>query len=227
MPGLAPPALDTIGVVIADDHCVVRESLRLVLEAERDISVVGEAGDLADTARVLRASQPTVLLLDLLMRGESSLPALRRLLEASPATAIVVLTMETHPLVARDALRRGASGYVSKQADRADLVAAVRSAAARKTYLDPSIGAALAVEHAGEDQLTDREVELLRLVALGHTNAEIAACLYLSVRTVEVYRQELQKRLGLSSRAAVVEYARTRRLLGWGLAHDAPGRSVT
>jgi two-component system, NarL family, response regulator NreC len=222
MPGSAPPALDTIEVVIADDHTVVRESLRLVLEAEADISVVGEAGELAETSRILRGIRPTVLLLDLLMRGESSLPALRGLLEASPSTAIVVLTMEAHPLVARDALRRGATGYVSKRAERAELVTAVRCGAARRTYLDPSIGAELAVQHVGEDEeLTDRDVEILRLVALGHTNAEIAGQLYLSVRTVEAYRLEVQKRLALSSRADVVEYVRTRRLIGWGAPRDA------
>jgi two-component system response regulator NreC len=215
MPDSAPPALDTIGVVVADDHRVVREGLRWVLEAESHVSVVGEAGDLADTSQVLRHVHPDVLLLDLLMRGESSLPALARLLEASPSTGIVVLTMETHPLVARDALRRGALGYVSKRADRVELVAAVRAAAARMTYLDPRIGAELAATKTADyDELTDRDVEILRLVALGHTNVEIAERLYLSVRTVEAYRLELQKRLGLSRRAEVVTYVRTRRLLG-------------
>jgi two-component system response regulator NreC len=154
-------------------------------------------------------------LLDLMMRGDSSLPALARLLEASPSTAIVVLTMETHPLVARDALRRGALGYISKRADRVELVAAVRAAAAQMTYLDPRIGAELAATATADyDELTDRDVEILRLVALGHTNVEIAERLYLSVRTIEAYRLELQKRLGLSSRAEVVGYVRTRRLLG-------------
>jgi DNA-binding NarL/FixJ family response regulator len=104
---------------------------------------------------------------------------------------------------------------VSKQAERVELVAAVRFAAARTTYLDPRLGAELAIQHADQDaQLTDRDVEILRLVALGHTNAEIAARLYLSVRTVEAYRLEIQKKLALSSRAEVVEYVRTRRLLG-------------
>jgi two-component system response regulator NreC len=215
MAGSAPAALDTIEVMVADDHAVVRDSLRYVLEAEPDLAVVGEAGDLADTERVLRAIRPGVLLLDLLMGGDSSLPALPRLLEASPSTAVVVLTMETHPLVARDALRRGATGYVSKQAERVELVAAVRFAAARTTYLDPRVGAELAIQHADRDaQLTDRDVEILRLVALGHTNAEVAARLYLGVRTVEAYRLEVQKKLALSSRAEVVEYVRTRRLLG-------------
>jgi two-component system response regulator NreC len=206
--------LDSIDVVVADDHPVVRDGLRLMLDAERDIAVVGEVGDLTDAERVLRARQPTVLLLDLLMGRESSLLALGTLLEASPATAIVMLTMETHPLVARDALRRGAKGFVSKQAERAELVAAVRSAAAGTTYLDAKVGGNLALEpQLGHDDLTERDIKILRLVALGHTNAEIGACLYLSVRTIEAYRLELQKRLGLSSRAEVVEFVRTRRLL--------------
>jgi two-component system response regulator NreC len=215
MAGAVSPVLHTVQVVVADDHAVVRESLRFVLQAEAELAVVGEASDLAETESMLRALRPDVLVLDLLMRGDSSLPALRRLLDASPSTAIVVLTMETHPLVARDALRRGAMGYVSKQTEPFELVAAVRSAAARMTYLDPRIGAELAAMGSGSyDELTDRDVEILRLVALGHTNAEVAERLYLSVRTVEAYRLEVQKRLSLSSRAEVVEYVRTRRLLG-------------
>jgi two-component system response regulator NreC len=211
---LTDAALASIDVVVADDHTVVRDCLRLILDAERDISVVGEAGDLMDAERVLRTQRPTVLLLDLLMGHESSLLALGGLLEASRATAIVMLTMETHPLVARDALRRGAKGFVSKQAERAELVAAVRSAAAGSTYLDPKVGGYLALEPpVGDDDLTERDIEILRLVALGHTNAEIGARLYLSVRTIEAYRLELQKRLGLSTRAGVAEYVRTRRLL--------------
>jgi two-component system response regulator NreC len=214
VPGSTDAALDSIDVVVADDHTVVRDGLRLMLDAERDISVVGEAGDLMDAERVLRTRRPTVLLLDLLMGRESSLLALGRLLEASPGTAIVMLTMETHPLVARDALRRGAKGFVSKQAERAELLAAVRSAAEGSIFLDPKVGARLALEPAvGDDDLTERDIEILRLVALGHTNAEIGARLYLSVRTIEAYRLELQRRLGLSTRAGVVEYVRTRRLL--------------
>ena len=149
------------------------------------------------------------------MGPESSLLALPTLLEAAPATAVVMLSMETHPLVARDLLRRGAKGYVSKQAERAELIAAVRSAAAGRTYLDPRVGGALALEHIREyDELTERDIQILRLIALGHTNAEVGARVYLSVRTVEAYRLELQRKLGLSSRAEVVEYVRTRRLLG-------------
>jgi two-component system response regulator NreC len=215
MAGAAPPAPHTLDVVVADDHAVVRESLRFVLEAEADLAVIGEAGDLAETESLLRAIRPDVLLLDLMMRGDSSLPALPRVSDASPSTAIVVLTMEMHPLVARDALRRGATGYVSKRAERAELLEAVRSAAAHTTYLDPRIGAELAIKDTdGDADLTDRDVEILRLVALGHTNAEIASRLYLSVRTIEAYRLEAQKKLGLSSRAEVAAFVRTRRLIG-------------
>jgi two-component system response regulator NreC len=212
----APGAsIETVDIVIADDHRLVREGLRLVLEHERDIRVVGEAADVGGTERVLRECRPAVLLLDIFMDHDSSVPALPMLHRASPSTAIVVLTMETHPLVAREALRRGAAGYVAKHVGDAELIAAVRAAAEGRTYLDPQLGARLAVEPWGEpDELSERDIEILRLVALGHTNPEIAKVMYLSVRTVEAYRLDIQRRLGLSRRAKVVDYVRAHRLIG-------------
>jgi two-component system response regulator NreC len=215
MPSPPLASTETIDLVIADDHRLVREGLRLVLEVESDLTVVGEASTPAETEQVLRACQPAVLLLDILMGHDSSLPALQALRAASASTAIVMLTVEADPVVARDTLRRGASGYVAKVAQTVELITAIRSAAAGEIYLDPRLGAQLAVEHPGEsDELTQRDIEILRLVALGHTNAEIAERVFLSVRTVEAYRLELQKRLSLSSRAEVVQYTRARRLVG-------------
>jgi two-component system, NarL family, response regulator NreC len=200
-----------ISLVIADDHAVMRSGLRMLLDAEPDFQVVAEAGDVPDTLRYIRAHRPTVLVLDLNMPGESSLSAMGRLLEASPETRIVVLTMQDDPAYAREALRAGALGYVLKDAADIDLVQAVRLAARGGTYLHPQLGAALAAEPPGVEGppggLTEREAEVLRMIALGHTNAEIGAQLYLSVRTVESHRAHIQQKLRLSTRAELVRFA--------------------
>lgn len=199
----------TTTIVLADDHTVVRNALRMLLDAEPGFEVVAEAGD-ADTAvRYVRGHKPSVLLLDLNMPGRASLDALPDIKEASPATEIVVLTMQAEPAFARRALQAGVRGYVLKEAADAELVQAVRSAAAGDTYLQPALGARLAAG-AGErdgDELSDRERDVLRLIALGHTNAEVAEQLYISIRTVESHRAHIQQKLRLSSRAELVRYA--------------------
>jgi len=181
-----------ITIVLADDHQVVRAGLKLLLDAEEGFKVVAEAADVATTERRVTAYHPRVLILDLNMPGESSLTAIPRLRQAAPETAIVVLTMHDDPGFARDALRAGATGYVLKEAAEGELVRAVRLAAEGRTYLNPELGARMAAEapvQAGPpDGLSAREVEVLRLIALGHTNGEIASALYLSVRTVESHR---------------------------------------
>ena len=198
-------------VVIADDHEVVRSGLRTLLEKEADLEVTGEAGDVRSTLAHVRAKQPDVLVLDLNMPDGPSLPAIPELLEASPGTAIVVLTMQSEPAFAREALRAGARGYVLKEAASAELVKAVRAAIEGQTYLEPHVGARLAAqapEPSGpQNDLSEREVEVLRLIALGHTNAEIGEQLYLSVRTVESHRAHIQQKLRLSTRAELVRYA--------------------
>jgi two-component system response regulator NreC len=200
-----------IKLVIADDHAIVRSGLRMLLDAEDDFEVVAEAGDVPATMRYVRAHRPRVLILDLNMPGEPSLPAIADLLEASPETRIVVLTMQSDPAFAREALRAGALGYVLKEAADAELVEAVRLAAQDRTYLHPELGAKLAAappEPKGPpDDLTEREVEVLRLIALGHTNSEIAGQLYLSVRTVESHRAHIQQKLRVTKRAELVRYA--------------------
>jgi two-component system response regulator NreC len=197
--------------VIADDHAIVRSGLRMLLDAEEDMEVVAEAGDIPSALRYVRAHRPRVLILDLNMPGEPSLPAIGHLLEASPDTRIVVLTMQNDPAFAREALRAGALGYVLKEAADAELIEAVRLAAQDRTYLHPELGAKLATappEPQGPpDDLTEREVEVLRLIALGHTNSEIAGLLFLSVRTVESHRAHIQQKLRLSTRAELVRYA--------------------
>ena len=202
---------DRVTVVIADDHEVVRSGLRTLLEREPDMEVAAEAGDVRSTMAHVRARQPDVLVLDLNMSDGPSLPAIPELLEASPGTAIVVLTMQSDPAFAREALRAGARGYVLKEAANAELVKAVRSAVRGQTYLEPQLGARLAAqppESTGpEHDLSEREVEVLRLIALGHTNAEIGDQLYLSVRTVESHRAHIQQKLRRSTRAELVRYA--------------------
>jgi two-component system response regulator NreC len=200
-----------ITIVIADDHRVVRAGLRLLLQAEDDFEVVAEAGDVATTERRVAAYRPNVLILDLNMPGGSSLPAIPRLRRTAPDTQIVVLTMQGEPAFARDALRAGALAYVLKEARDTDLIHAVRLAAEGRTYLSPELGARLAAEpplSGPPDELSAREIEVLRLIALGHTNAEIAARLYLSVRTVESHRAHIQQKTRRASRADLVAYAR-------------------
>jgi two-component system response regulator NreC len=211
----ADPGQDTATtIVLADDHTVMRNALRMLLDAEPGFEVVAEAGD-ADTAlRYVRGHKPTVLILDLNMPGRSSLDAVPDIREASPDTEIVVLTMQNEPAFARRALQAGVRGYVLKEAADAELVQAVRSAAAGDTYLQPALGARLA---AGEirqaDELSERERDVLRLIALGHTNAEVAEQLYISIRTVESHRAHIQQKLRLSSRAELVRYALERGLV--------------
>jgi len=207
-----PVARDAdISIVLADDHAVVRSGLRMLLEAEDDLEVVAEAGDVDGTSRTVLGYKPTVLVLDLNMPGGSSLEAIPSMLERSPDTAIVVLTMQEDPAFAREALRAGAKGYVLKQAAGTELVQAVRAAAGGGTWLNPELGARIATAETTPTgppgDLTEREVEVLSLIALGHTNSEIAAQLYLSVRTVETHRSHIQRKLGLSSRAELVRYA--------------------
>jgi two-component system, NarL family, response regulator NreC len=200
--------VDQIRLVVADDHAVVRAGLRMLLDAEDDFSVVAEAGEIERARRMVAAHRPDVLVLDLNMPGPPSLPAIP---ELAQQTAVVVLTMQNDPAFAREALQLGALGYVLKESADAELVQAIRLAAAGRTYLNPELGARMAaapLEPAGPpDDLTEREVEILRLIALGHTNVEIGEQLYLSVRTVESHRAHIQQKLRRSSRAELVRYA--------------------
>jgi two-component system, NarL family, response regulator NreC len=198
-------------VVIADDHAVVRSGLKTLLDAEPGFEVTAEARDVRTAMTLVRAQRPDVLVLDLNMPGDPSLPAIPDFLEASPETAIVVLTMQNDPAFAREALRAGALGYVLKESANAELVEAVQAATEGRTYLQPQLGARLAAEpakaDATADDLSERETEVLQLIALGHTNTEIAEQLYLSVRTVESHRAHIQQKLRLSTRAELVRYA--------------------
>jgi two-component system response regulator NreC len=208
-------AAETVRIVLADDHAVVRAGLRLLLDGEPGLEVVAEAGDVDAARRYVRGHHPAVLVLDLNMPGGSSLEAIPTIREESPDTQVVVLTMQEEPAFARHALGAGALGYVLKEAADDELVQAVRRAAAGETYMNPRLGARLASEPppGPPDDLSEREVDVLRLIALGYTNAEIAEQLFLSVRTVETHRAHIQQKLRLSSRAELVRYALDRGLM--------------
>jgi two-component system, NarL family, response regulator NreC len=203
---------EPITIVLADDHAVVRSGLRLVLERAGGFEVVSEAGDAESALRTVLGYKPRILVLDLNMPGElTSLDAIPHVQEVSPTTRVVVLTMQEDPEFARRALRAGAAGYVLKEAADDELVDAVRSVAGGGSYLNPRVGALLAAaapEPSGPpDDLTEREVDVLRLIALGHTNGEIAGELFLSVRTVESHRAHIQQKLRRTTRAELVRYA--------------------
>ena len=207
----AETAADVISIVLADDHELVRDGIRMVLEAEPDFEVVAQAADAETAARYVLGHKPRILILDLNMPGTSSLELMPRIVESSPSTAVIVLTMQNEPSFARQALRAGAKGFVIKQSAATELVAAVRAVLAGDTYINPNLGARMAAEPdtpAGPpDDLTPREIEVLGLLALGYMNPEVADKLVLSVRTVETHRANIQRKTGLTTRAELIAYA--------------------
>jgi len=203
----------TIRVLIVDDHAVVRSGLRHVLEAESDIEVVGEASDMSEAVLEARAQKPDVVLMDVVMPGSSGIEATPAVLKEAPEAKVLVLSMQDDPRYVREAFSAGASGYVLKEAADTEVVGAVREVADGGSYVHPTLGARLVTAEAEErareedDPLSEREREVLRLLALGHTNQEIAESLYLSVRTVETHRSHIMQKLRLSNRAELVRYA--------------------
>jgi two-component system response regulator NreC len=197
---------------------IVRRALRALLEADAEFEVVAEAGDADEAVRKVLAYKPAVIVLDLSMPGGSSLTSIPRMLEASPNTAVVVLTMEDEPRFAREALQAGALGFVLKEAADTELVEAVRAAMRGLRYLNPQLGGLIAATPDNPigppDGLSDRELEVLKLVVRGHTNTEISEQLYLSVRTIESHRARIQEKSGQTTRAELVAYAREQGLFG-------------
>jgi two-component system response regulator NreC len=206
---MSAAAEEKIAVVLADDHAVVRGALKALLEGQDDLEVVGEAGDIASALSVVAERGPRVLVLDVNLPDGLAVDAVPRLREESPETAIVLLTMERDLTLARRALDAGAAGYLFKDSAHLELIEAVRAAAAGGRRLAPEVAAGLKSEKAEEERpiLSPRETEVLRLMALGHTNREAAEQLDLSVRTVETHRAHAQQKLGLSTRSDLTRYA--------------------
>jgi two-component system, NarL family, response regulator NreC len=207
-PGVNRP----IDVIIADDHAVVRDGIRTVLEREAgEFRVVAEAADIQAVIREVREHKPDLLTLDLTMPGGSSLAALPSCFIAHPTLAVAILTMREDPEYARQALRAGARSYVLKEAEPAELLQAFRLAVAGGNYLHPRLGALMATGEEGATDgvvLSDREREVVRLIANGYTNPEIAEQLPVAERTVKTYRARAIEKLGFSSRAEITAYVR-------------------
>jgi two-component system, NarL family, response regulator NreC len=207
------PLPDPIHVVIVDDHTLVRSGLRLLLEAEQGFVVEDEAADAEQAIRLARLHKPDVVLLDVVMPGRSGIDAAPEIFAAAPHAHILVLSMQDDPSYVRQAFAAGASGYLLKEAADDELVQAVREVAAGNRYVHPALGARLAAAEAEAkaraeaDPLSDREREVLRLLALGHTNQEIAKLLFISVRTAETHRAHVMRKLRLSTRAELVRHA--------------------
>ena len=198
-------------ILIVDDHAVVRAGLAMLVNAEEDLEVVGEAGSARDAIFEARSTKPDVVLMDVVMPDQSGIEVVPQLLHELPEAKVLVLSMQDDPRYVREAFEAGASGYVLKEAADTELVAAIKEVAGR--YVHPELGARLVSaetaerRRAEEDPLSDREREVLRLLALGHTNQEIAKELYISVRTAETHRAHIMQKLRLSSRAELVRYA--------------------
>ena len=203
----------SIRVLVVDDHAVVRTGLRRILDAEKDIETVGEAPNAERALFEALELKPDIVLLDVVMPGKSGIEAMPGLLTALPDTRVLVLSMQDDPRYVREAFEAGASGYVLKEAADTEVVGAVRAVANGERYVHPALGARLVAaeseerKRAASDPLSEREREVLRLLALGHTNQEIAAQLYISVRTAETHRAHIMRKLGLASRAELVRYA--------------------
>ena len=203
----------SIRVVLVDDHAILRSGLRKVLEAEADIEVVGEAESAERAVFEALSTKPDVVVMDVVMPGLSGIDGTPAVLRAAPGVKVLVLSMQDDPRYVREAFAVGAAGYVLKEAADTEVVGAIRAVAAGERYVHPALGARLVAADAEErkradaDPLSEREREVLRLLALGHTNQEIAKMLYISVRTAETHRAHIMQKLRLSSRAELVRYA--------------------
>jgi len=208
-----------IRVVVVDDHAVVRSGIKLLLDSHEDIEVVAEAGNAKDAIFRVREQTPDVILLDLVMPGEGGIEVLPKLLKEAPDAKVLVLSMEDDPSYVREAFAAGASGYVLKEAADEEVVAAIRDIASGGSYVHPTLGARMVAADAADraaaeaDPLSDREREILRLLALGHTNQEIAKMLFISVRTAETHRAHIMQKLRLGTRAELVRHALAQGLL--------------
>lgn len=211
---------EPLRVAVCDDHAVVRSGLRRILEAEDGIEVVGEAGSVAEAVALAAELAPDIFVMDLGLPDGSGVDATAQLLRVSPQTRVLVLTVHDDVAYLRQAFDAGAVGYLVKEAADVELVLAVRQVSEGQQYVHPTLGAALLAPDAPSarpsgpgGELSDREVEVLRLIALGLTNTEISNELFVSVRTVETHRAHIQQKLGLRTRAELAALARETGLL--------------
>ena len=197
----------------------MRSGLRLLLETEKGIATVAEAGNARDAVFEVRKHKPDVVLMDIVLPDKSGIEATADVLAEAPDAKVLILSMEDDPSYVREAFSAGASGYVLKEAADTELLAALRQVAAGERYVHPALGARMAAAEveastrAEADPLSDREREVLRLLALGHTNQEIAKMLFISVRTAETHRAHIMQKLRLTTRAELVRYALAQGLL--------------
>lgn len=200
---------EKVTVLLVDDHAVVRGALKALLEGQEGLEVVGEAGSIAAGRAALAEQRPRVVVLDVNLPDGLAVEALPELREASPETEVVLLTMERDLTLTRQALEAGAKGYLFKDSAHLELIEAVRAAARGEQHLGPAVAAGLRDSTGDEERpvLSPRETDVLKLMALGHTNREIGEQLELSVRTVETHRAHIQQKLGLSSRPELTRYA--------------------
>jgi DNA-binding NarL/FixJ family response regulator len=205
-----------IRVLAVDDHAVLRTGVAAIVDAESDMAIVGQAATADQAVIKARALQPDVILLDAVMPRKSGFDALPELAEVAPDSRVIMLSMQTNPSAIRQALTTGASGYVAKHASDTDLVDAIRRVAKGSRYVDPELGGDLVVSDAQAltEEISQRERDVLYLLALGYTNQEIAAKLYISVRTVETHRAHIMRKLRLETRAELVLYALANGLIG-------------
>ncbi len=215
-----------IRILLADDHAVLRSGLAALLNARSDITVVGEAADGAELLTLAQQSRPDLILLDLTMPRLGGLEVLPLLRQRVPDARVLILTMHHDESYLRQALKNGAAGYVLKKAADVELIAAIQAVMRGDVYVHPSMTRALLDDMVAEDDrllpgeegrwttLSEREQEVLQLVALGHTSKEIADQLALSAKTVDTYRARGMEKLGLRSRAALVRFALANGLLG-------------
>ena len=204
-----------IRVLVIDDHAILRAGIRAVLEQERDIAVVGLAASADQAVTRARALQPDVILLDVVMPRKSGFDALPELREVAPEARVIMLSMQTNPSSIRKALNAGAAGFVAKHAAEADLLNAIRMVAAGSRYVDPELAGDLVVpDSAALESLSERERDVMFMLALGYTNQEVGEQLYISVRTVDTHRAHLMRKLDLRTRAELVLYALANGLIG-------------
>jgi DNA-binding NarL/FixJ family response regulator len=205
-----------IRVVIAEDHATVRQGLKLLIDAQADMQVVGEAGDGGAAIATVESLRPAVAVIDISMPEVNGLTATRAIRERTPQTAVVALTRYADLAYVKELLHAGASGYVLKQSPSTELLQAIRAAASGTQHLDRDLATGPGAGRPRSDHLfpnvTDREAEVLRLMALGHSNKEIGTALDISVKTVEVHKTNAMRKLGFQGRTDVVRYAL---LQGW------------